>query len=84
MSDDPVNTDRTEGRTTIGWPIALALGVAMFVAAFVLFAIIPNWLLDTLELRVTQTGRDLILLAWWGVAFVAACVLFVKVQRVGN
>lgn len=83
MSSDPSHTDRTEGRSTIGWPVATALGVAMFVVAFALFAIIPNWLLDTLELRVTQTGRDLILLAWWAIAFVAACVVFVKLQRVG-
>jgi hypothetical protein len=28
----------------------------------------------------TPTGRDLVVATWWSVGFVAACVLFVRLQ----
>ncbi len=64
-----------------GWGIAVVRAIAMLVVVFVVFAVVPNWLLGRLATRVTSTGRDLILVGWSTVAFVGAGWLFFRLQR---
>ena len=68
------------GGSEQGWGSAILRAIAMLAFSFLVFAIVPNWLLDRIATRVTTTGRDLILLGWWGVAFVASCWAFVRLQ----
>lgn len=63
-----------------GWGSAVARGLLMLLAVFIAFAIVPNWLADRLATRVTPTGRDLIVVAWWLVALVGCTWLFLRLQ----
>jgi hypothetical protein len=56
-------------------------GVVMIVLSFVALVLVPNTLLGYLTTRVVPTWRDLIVVAWWMVAFVGCCVVFVRLQR---
>jgi hypothetical protein len=68
------------GGSVQGWGAAILRAIGMLAFAFVVFAVAPNWLLDRLATRVTTTGRDLILVGWWAVAFVSSCWVFVRLQ----
>jgi hypothetical protein len=50
-------------------------------ASFLALVIVPDRLLAFLSPRVTPTVRDLVVVAWETVAFVALCLLFVALQR---
>jgi uncharacterized membrane protein YidH (DUF202 family) len=63
-----------------GWGYAVLTSVAMLAVAFVLLAFVPNVLLGHLSTRVQPWARDLLVAAWWAVAFVACCVVFVRLQ----
>jgi hypothetical protein len=52
----------------------------MLAVVVLVFGLAPNWLLDRLADRVTTTGRDLILVAWWIVGLVACSWLFLVLQ----
>ncbi len=52
----------------------------MLTIAFVVFAVVPTWLLDRTATRVTTTGRDLMLMGWWMVAFIVCCWVFARLQ----
>ncbi len=68
------------GGSAQGWGTAIVRAMAMLAVAFVVFAVVPSWLIDRLATRVTTTGRDLILVGWWVVAFVVSCWVFVRLQ----
>ena len=63
-----------------GWPAAVVGAALMLVAVFLAFGLVPNWLLDRLADRVTTTGRDLILVAWWIFGLAACTWLFLALQ----
>jgi hypothetical protein len=73
-------TGAARRRATQGWGTAVVRAVLMLVVSFLAFAIVPTWLLDRLAERVTPTGRDLILVAWWMVALIGCSWLFVALQ----
>jgi hypothetical protein len=66
------------------WAGAALRGLGILASCIVLFVLFPNWLVGYLALRVTPTGRDLILSGWFGVAFVLGCVVFVLLQPRGK
>lgn len=66
------------------WAGAALRGLGVLASCIVLFVLFPNWLVGYLALRVTPTGRDLILSGWFGVAFVLGCVVFVRLQPRGK
>ena len=70
------------GGSVQGWGVATVLAIAMLAVAFALFTLVPIWILDHYQTRLTTTGRDLILIAGWVVAFVLCAWLFVRLQRV--
>jgi hypothetical protein len=53
----------------------------MLVASFLALVIVPDRLLAFLSPRITPASRDLLVVAWVTVAFVALCWLFVAIQR---
>ena len=69
---------------TTSWGAALLGAAAMILLSFLVFILIPNSLLAYLTTRMTPTGRDLVVVAWWALAFVASCVVFVRLQRRGK
>ena len=68
------------GGSAQGWGTAIARAVVMVAVALVALGVIPNWLLDRTATRLTTTGRDLVLLAWWVVALVLSGWVFVRLQ----
>jgi hypothetical protein len=72
------------GGSAPGWGTAIVRAVVMLVVVVLAFAIVPNWLLDRLATKVTPTGRDLILVGSWIVAFVFCMWLFVRLQGRGR
>lgn len=65
---------------TTSWGRAALAALAMVVVSFLVFVLIPNTLLGYLTTRMTPTGRDLVVAAWWAFGFVLACVIFVRLQ----
>jgi hypothetical protein len=63
------------------WGVASVKAVAMIAISFLVFVLVPNSLLGYLTTRMTPTGRDLVVAAWWLAAFVVACWIFVRMQR---
>ena len=63
-----------------GWGSAIARSVLMLLVVFIAFAVVPNWLADRLATRVTPTGRDLIVIAWWLAALIGCTWLFMRLQ----
>jgi hypothetical protein len=43
--------------------------------------LVPNNLLSYLSLHTSPRNRDLLVTLWWVIAFVAACWIFVRLQR---
>lgn len=66
------------------WISAILGAAAMVLVSFLVFVLIPNSLLAYLTTRMTPTGRDLVVVAWWVFAFVVSCVVFVRLQRRGR
>lgn len=62
------------------WTNAGLRALGVLVVSYLLFLLIPNWLVGYLALRVTTTARDVILIAWFAAAFVIGCVAFVVLQ----
>jgi hypothetical protein len=63
------------------WMRAIITATAMIVLTFVALVFVPNTLLGYLTTRVEPAWRDLIVVAWWMVAFVGCCVVFVRLQQ---
>jgi len=53
----------------------------MIVVSYLAFVLVPNSLLGYLSTRVVPTWRDLIVVAWWALAFLGCCALFMRLQR---
>lgn len=70
-----VRTDRAQS-----WGAAVPRAVLLLAVVVLVFGLAPNWLLDRLADRVTTTGRDLILVAWWIVGLVVCSWLFLVLQ----
>ena len=52
----------------------------MLDACYLLLVLVPNNLLSYLSLHTQPMVRDLLVTLWWVAAFVACCVLFVRLQ----
>jgi hypothetical protein len=76
-------SDAAPGVAT-SWPRAFIAAAVMIVASFVLLVLVPNTLLGFLTTRVVPTWRDILVVAYWMVAFVVCCLLFVRLQRGRN
>jgi hypothetical protein len=63
-----------------GWGRAALTAIVMLALSFFLLAYIPNVLLGYLGTRLQPWARDLVVAAWWAVAFVICCVIFVRLQ----
>jgi len=63
------------------WLRAIVLSAIMLVVCYVIFMRVPNDLLTYLSRHTTPQRRDLLVTLWWVAAFVAACSLFVRLQR---
>ncbi len=56
----------------------------MLLACYLLLVLVPNNLLSYLSLHVEPKVRDVLVTLWWVAAFVACCVLFVRLQPNGK
>lgn len=65
-----------------GWPASIVKAAVMLLVCYLVFVLAPNDLLGYLSKHVEPRVRDLLVAGWWAVAFVAACWLFVRLQRV--
>ena len=63
------------------WLRATGLAAVMLAASYLLFVLVPNNLLSYLSLHTSPRNRDLLVTLWWVIAFVAACWIFVRLQR---
>lgn len=63
------------------WGRGIGLAAVMLLASYLVFVRIPNDLLTYLSTRTVPFTRDLLVTLFWAVAFVAACWLFVRLQR---
>jgi hypothetical protein len=63
------------------WGAAFLAAAVMVLLTFLAFVLIPNSLLGYLTTRMTPTGRDLVVVGWWILAFLICCVVFVRLQR---
>ncbi len=66
------------------WGAAFIAAAVMVLLSFLAFVLIPNSLLGYLTTRMTPTGRDLVVVGWWTLAFLISCVVFVRLQRRGS
>jgi hypothetical protein len=53
----------------------------MVLTSVLLLLVVSNQLLTYLSRHVAPEARDLLVTAWWMVAFVFCCWLFVRLQR---
>jgi len=67
-----------------GWTSSIIRAAVMLAVSYLVFVLVPNELLGYLSKHVEPQVRDLIVAGWWAVAFVGACWLFVRLQRVGT
>ena len=65
----------------VRWGSAIVRAAIVLVVSVVLFVIVPDRLLAYLSLHLVPLWRDLAMLAYTGMAFVAGCVVFVRLQR---
>jgi hypothetical protein len=63
------------------WSVASIRAAGILVASLLLFVLIPDRLLAFLATRIVPWWRDLLMLLYWGVAFVIGCWVFVRLQR---
>jgi hypothetical protein len=63
------------------WAAGLRAAV-MLVIAVLFFVVVPDRLLAYLSLHIVPFWRDVAMICYTGLAFVAACVVFVRVQGV--
>jgi hypothetical protein len=56
----------------------------MILLSYLVFVLIPNALIAYLTTRLTPTGRDLLVVGWWVLAFLLSCLVFVRLQRRGK
>lgn len=66
------------------WVRALIAAAFMIVLTFISLVLVPNTLLGYLTTRVVPAWRDLIVVAWWTIAFVGCCIVFVRLQGPRN
>ena len=63
------------------WAKEIGLAAVMLLTCYLVFVLFPNNLLTYLSTRTVPFTRDLLVTLWWVVAFVAACWLFLRLQR---
>ena len=63
------------------WGAALGRAALMVLASLLLFLVVPNRLLGYLSIHIVPFWRDLLMVGYWGAAFVAGCWLLVVLQR---
>jgi len=68
----------------MSWGAASLGAAAMILLSYLVFVLIPNMLLTYLTTRLTPTGRDLVVVGWWVLAFLLSCLVFVRLQRQGE
>jgi hypothetical protein len=66
----------------VRWGSAIVRAAILLIVAVVLFVIVPDRLLAYLSLHLVPLWRDLVMLAYAAVAFVAGCAVFVRLQGV--
>jgi hypothetical protein len=66
----------------MSWWAASVRAVAVLVIAGVLFVVLPDRLLSYLTLHIVAFWRDALMIVYAGVAFVAACIVFMRLQGV--
>jgi hypothetical protein len=71
---------REAGAGSASWGRALLASAVMLVACVLLLGLVPNYLVSYLSLHTQPMVRDLLVTLWWVAAFVACCVLFVRLQ----
>jgi hypothetical protein len=64
----------------IRWGSAIGRAAIVLVASVVLFVVVPDRLLAYLSLHLVPLWRDLAMLTYTAVAFVAGCIVFVRLQ----
>ena len=68
-------------RPASSWSDALWRSAVLLAVCFLGLLVIPDRLVVSLSTRVAPRMRDALVSAWVIVFFVAACVLFVRLQR---
>ncbi len=64
----------------IRWGSAFMRAAILLVVTVALFVVVPDRLLAYLSLHLVPLWRDIAMLAYTAVAFVAGCVVFVRLQ----
>lgn len=65
----------------VSWLHAIVFSAIMLVFCYVTFLLVPNELMTYLSRHTTPQRRDLLVTLFWAAAFVAACGLFLRLQR---
>ena len=74
-------SSRDCGGVKTSWLRAVGLAAFMLLASYLLFVLVPNNLLSYLSLHASPRNRDLLVSAWWVLAFGFGCWLFVRLQQ---
>ncbi|HTG46203.1 MAG TPA: hypothetical protein VK646_00930 [Actinomycetota bacterium] len=70
------------GTAEMPWLRAIVRAAIVLVVSVILFVIVPDRLLAYLSLHLVPFWRDLVMLVYVAAAFIAGCVVFVRLQRV--
>lgn len=71
-----------EATTSMSWGSAIVRAAVVIVMALALFVLVPDRLLAYISLHIVPFWRDVLMLCYVGVAFVLACWIFMRIQRV--
>jgi hypothetical protein len=71
-----------EATRGMSWGAAALRAVGVIVVAVALFVLVPDRLLAYLSLHIVPFWRDVLMVGYVGIAFVLACWIFVRAQRV--
>jgi hypothetical protein len=71
-----------EATTSMSWWRAIVRAAVVIVMALALFVLVPDRLLAYLSLHIVPFWRDVLMLCYVGVAFMLACWIFMRIQRV--
>jgi hypothetical protein len=67
-------------RSGSGWDRAALWALVLVVLSVLVFIVIPDRAITYLSKHVAPTARDLVIVTWIAVAFLAMCWVFVRLQ----
>jgi hypothetical protein len=68
--------------TEMSWGRGIVRATIALVVSIILFVVLPDRLLAYLSLHLVPFWRDVLMLGYVAIAFVAGCFVFMRLQRV--